>query len=282
MEEQWRVIPEYSSYEASSQGNIRNAKTKKVLSPFKVPDGYSQVRLSLGSRKDYKVCRVHRLVAAAWIVNPGGKETVNHKNTNKHDNRVENLEWCSHQEQSLHYVATLAQQGITRAPKAFDTNIEDYEGEVWKVIPSIPTYQASSRGRIKNPQGNILLGHHKSTYIQMRIVGKKHIYVHRVIAETFCENFSEQCVVNHKDGNKKNNIASNLECITQGENVLHAYNTNANKKRIPIKQYNLDGTFVAEFVSFLDAARKTGFNDSSIRWGIRYAEGKHGGFIWKM
>lgn len=276
----WKVIPEYPSYEASNHGEIRNSTTKKTLKPFHVPDGYSQVRLSLGSRKDFKVCRVHRLVASAWIPNVDNKETVNHKNTNKHDNSIENLEWMTHKEQSLHY-AELQRQNNAPPVEKYATNNEDIEGEQWKLMVDFPTYMISSKGRLKNPKGLILRGHTKTTYIQHKFTNGKHIYIHREVAKAFCENFTQKCVVNHKDGNKKNNCASNLECITQGENILHAYNINAIKRRIPIRQYDMNENLIAEYESFTQAANETNLKDGSIRWGIKYAEGRHGGFIWK-
>ena len=278
--EYWKIIPGYTNYEASTFGNIRNAQTQKVLSPFHVKEGYSQVRLSLGSRTDYKVFRVHRLVALTWIPNPENKETVNHKNANKHDNNVENLEWMSHQEQSLHYAQHLKDIGGARNTGIVHSVQEDLNNEVWKPIPSLEGYQASSKGRIKNPKGTVLIGHHKTTYIQIKARGKKHIYVHRAIAESFCDNFTKECVVNHIDGNKKNNDSSNLECVTQADNVLHAYNINSNKRRVPIKQHTANGELVQEFESMIEASRRTGYTESAIRWAIKHADGRHGGFIW--
>lgn len=62
--------------------------------------GYYVVSLSNGDRGKWK--RVHILVASAFIPNPENKPEVNHKNGNKLDNRVENLEWVTHRENCLH------------------------------------------------------------------------------------------------------------------------------------------------------------------------------------
>lgn len=104
---EWRVIPGFDNYEASNLGHIRNHTTKKILKPYYVENSYAQVRLSLGSKHLYKLCRVHRLVALAWIPNKDNKETVNHKNKNKIDNRVDNLEWLDYREQACHHESML-------------------------------------------------------------------------------------------------------------------------------------------------------------------------------
>lgn len=273
--ELWKVIPGYDNYEASTCGRIRNKTTSKVLKPYNVEDGYSQIRLSLGSRKEFKVIAAHRLVAITWISNPDNKPTVNHINRNKYDNRVDNLEWNTHKEQSLHVINT------SRKDKNITTILQHYENEEWKVIPAFPTLQVSNQGRIRNISGYIYKPYENGRYIHLKIKGK-HIIIHRAVAEAFLSTFTPDCVINHLDGNRKNNAASNLECVTQSENLIHSYKIGLNSRAICIQQYDSNNNLLNEYPSYLQAARETQLKDATIRWSIRHNNGKHGGFIWKI
>lgn len=72
----------------------------KLLSPSKIEGRYSSVILSKDGVK--KTCQVHRLVAEAFLERPSGKTEVNHINGNKHNNKVENLEWVTAKENQGH------------------------------------------------------------------------------------------------------------------------------------------------------------------------------------
>lgn len=67
---------------------------------------------------------------------------------------------------------------------------------------------------------------------------RKSCYVHRLVAEHFVENKFDKKYVNHIDGNKKNNNASNLEWVTQRENVLHSVDS----MKKPKKKYKASNT----------------------------------------
>lgn len=82
------------------KGNRRNDKTTDLyeINPRPTKNGYMRVycrQMSTGKRKDLYV---HRLVAKYFIPNPDNKNVVNHKNCQRDDNRVENLEWCTTRE----------------------------------------------------------------------------------------------------------------------------------------------------------------------------------------
>jgi hypothetical protein len=97
--ENWKDILGYEMlYEVSSNGNIRNKKTSKILSN----KSNSYVTVSLFKNKICKRFTAHRIVAEAFIKNPLNKKEVNHINGIKNDNRIENLEWCTSSENINH------------------------------------------------------------------------------------------------------------------------------------------------------------------------------------
>ena len=92
MEEVWKNIKDFESYQISSLGHIRNPYGKLLKqSPNK--KGYMRVWLSNNKIK-HKQFFVHRLVAQAFIPNTNKYPQINHKDTNTQNNCVDNLEWC--------------------------------------------------------------------------------------------------------------------------------------------------------------------------------------------
>ena len=90
------MVHRYTIYE---DGSVVGPSGKK-LKPVKNNCGYGRITLCYEGRRD--LVFVHRLVAEAFLVNPAGKPFVNHKDGNKLNNHVENLEWCTCQENIQH------------------------------------------------------------------------------------------------------------------------------------------------------------------------------------
>ena len=119
MTEVWKpVVGWENAYEVSNLGRLRSIDRivfgkhlkGKILQECTDQQGYSTVILSYCGHRHST--RRHRLVAEAFIPNPERKRDVNHLNGNKSDNRVENLEWTTHRENTDHAWET----GLTPCP----------------------------------------------------------------------------------------------------------------------------------------------------------------------
>lgn len=101
----WRKIEEFPRYSVSDEGQVRNDKTGRILKAHHDRFGYLQLNLSNAGVKKKKY--VHRLAAEAFIPNPDGKPEVNHKDGNKENCAVSNLEWVTPHENRLHMYRVL-------------------------------------------------------------------------------------------------------------------------------------------------------------------------------
>lgn len=105
MQEIWKAVPGFEGlYEVSDQGRVRNAK-KHVLAFNKMTNGYLCVHLYANGKHTRSPKTIHRLVARVFLAKPEHATEVNHKNFDRADNRVENLEWVSAVENVRHTVA---------------------------------------------------------------------------------------------------------------------------------------------------------------------------------
>lgn len=108
----WKMIPRYEGlYMVSNKGRVKNFRTGRILRQHKSNCGYFGVILSKNGK--VKGFSVHRLVAMAFIPNLNNLPEVNHINEDKADNRVENLEWCTH-EYNMNYGTRL--ERVSRKP----------------------------------------------------------------------------------------------------------------------------------------------------------------------
>lgn len=105
MKEIWKHIIGFEGiYQISNIGRVKSLERKvghrllkeKILSPTinNTKDGYLQINLSINKKRYPKL--IHRLVAEAFIENPNNLPCINHKDENKINNNVDNLEWCDY------------------------------------------------------------------------------------------------------------------------------------------------------------------------------------------
>lgn len=105
----WKDIPELEGlYQASNLGRIKSVKRiakkeyrnnrivkEKIMNGSKNEDGYLKVHITNKEKNINKVLFIHRLIAKTFISNPNNLPQINHKDGNKLNNCITNLEWCT-------------------------------------------------------------------------------------------------------------------------------------------------------------------------------------------
>lgn len=95
----WKKIKDFENYLISDEGEIINSRGL-ILKPYKTNRGYLRVDLCKNGKAYHK--SVHRLVLEAFSDRIPGKEYINHRDLNKENNHLNNLEWCTAKENSQH------------------------------------------------------------------------------------------------------------------------------------------------------------------------------------
>ena len=163
--------------------------------------------------------------------------------------------------------------------------------EEWKNIKEASNYEVSNLGNVRNKTTlKILKGRlSKSGYLQVSIKINEtnkfsNRYIHRLVAQYWIENPKNKKEVNHKDGNKENNIFSNLEWVTSSENQKHRHSIGISKtSNRKIGKFTVDGELIAIYNSIQEAANK---ENNGVRVSIdNVVHGKRHtlkGFVWKF
>lgn len=91
------TLTDFPNYSVDEQGNVKNNKTNYILKWQYLPSGYAYIKVKHPITRKQTILLIHRLVAEAFIPNPHHLPEINHKDENKLNNTVENLEWCTRQ-----------------------------------------------------------------------------------------------------------------------------------------------------------------------------------------
>lgn len=122
-------------YGVTDEGKVFNLNTGQQKQPvFDKVTGYYKVQLWANNKM--KCLFVHRIVAEAYKILEDGKRYVNHKNGIKTDNRVDNLEWCTNRENSIHSIEVLGNSVFDKAP--------NFKGVIHKVYGFFVTAQEAA------------------------------------------------------------------------------------------------------------------------------------------
>lgn len=256
---QWKNINNYINYSISNTGLIKNNKTDRILKYY-IRNGYPSVTLCYNNKK--KTINIHQIVAEHFLEKPNiNKYVINHKNEDKTDNNILNLEYVSYSYNTKYSMTS------NRSKNTSIFNIE-----LFNDIPNYTNYMISKNGEIYSKKLNRLccISIIPSGYCKIKLKGDngiyRDLYIHVLVAMTYMNYIQTDpnIVINHKDGNKQNNILNNLEIITQKENMKHSVKIN-NDKLFRKKVYYIDKNLQTNvYISAKDASIKTGIDHSSI------------------
>lgn len=215
----FKPLKEDPDYLICEDGRLYSLKANRFLTGKINNVGYRVYRLAIineSTGKMGKMLYAHRLVAQYFLENPNNYPYVHHKDENKLNNNLDNLEWISPSQNNLEHLKLNPRKQSKPRYK-----LEDLPGEEWRDMLELPQYSISNKGRIINNRTNRLLkidDHQKYMRVSLG-KEKKHYYVHRLVYCTFHNDYDlNGYVIDHLDSNPKNNCLENLEKITHSEN----------------------------------------------------------------
>lgn len=154
-------------------------------------------------------------------------------------------------------------------------HVDMIPGEEWRFLTiNGVMIGASSEGRIHRSNGGVTYGSKTGAGYRSVNVNKKDYLVHRLVCMTFHSNPDSIPTVNHKDENKENNRAGNLEWATHKKQMEHS-------RARKVRQLTMTGEVIAEFVSLMEASRQIGIQPGGISMACRGIQKSAGGFRWE-
>lgn len=273
----WKTINNYDNYSVSNTGDIKNNTTNRILKHY-IRNGYKSVSLCKNNKK--KTHNIHNIVAEHFLIKPNDKNyVVNHKNENKLDNNIDNLEYITYRDNTIYSM------NIKRTKNTDTYNISEFTD-----IPNYNNYKVSKNGEIyskiiKRLSRITILpnGYHK---IKLKADNGiyKDLYIHVLVAITYLNYIpsANNYVINHIDGNKGNNNLDNLEIVTQKDNMKHSIKINNHKIFRRGVYYVDENNGIVEYNSAKEASIKTNIDNSSILKSCKSYYKKAGNIKWNF
>lgn len=245
MEKQIFLEGKPTNFYIDENGRLHNTSTGNWLKGG-INKGYHLYNLYY-SGKQY-IIYTHKAVAEAFLPNPNNLPIVHHKDGNKLNNRVDNLEWISNEEHAKEHLIN------NTFAKKDSISINGIDWNICKNLPNTP-YYISPNGHIYNKNTNKELRQEKiGNYRRVQLYygyNGKHYGVHKLVWEAFKGEIPEGYEIDHIDRDSTNNHIDNLRLVTHSEN-----NKNANHKNILIYTENIKTGEKIQYSSISECGRQ--------------------------
>ena len=281
MSEIWKTSCFSNEYSISNMGNVKRNSTGNIYSN-KISNGKHRLYIK---PLDLTIT-VSKEVLSAFHGKPDENQIIRFKNGDKLNCTLENLEWVKRGQYST---------GIPRNPSSVEYS--NPTGEIRELTWGTEKISVSSDGFVKEnehkwkkPTKPDPTRGYVSVWFPFNRNGEKdeknkgfNYSIHIIIAEAFCERKNGQNEVDHIDGIKTNNVASNLRWVNKSENSANRDNNNDQNKKIVYK-YKLGGEYTGEyFESLAFAAQSIGLTCSTAISGcINGKRPQSGNFEWSI
>lgn len=153
--------------------------------------------------------------------------------------------------------------------------------EVWRKVKGFENYEVSNMGRVRSKRKILKPFVNGKGYLRVALGQNTMKFVHRLVAEAFVENPNGYPIINHKDENKRNNTATNLEWCTSkyNSNYGNAPMKSSEKHRLPVVQVLPNGEHVY-WESLRAVERELGYSHGNISKACRGYYKKAYGYEW--
>lgn len=198
IQELWIKIKNFSNYEISNEGRVKNMETNRILNGWLKNSKHTVLLIDDDGKKRDKI--IAYLVAENFIDNPYNYNKIEHIDGNKTNNYFTNLRW------------------IKQLKRSDMEEYKDAENEKWKTLTDYSDYEVSDKGNIRNIHTKQLMKTRDSNgYRVVSIKGNNCLLVHRLVAIEFLPNIYNKPSVDHIDRNRANNRVENLQWATVKE-----------------------------------------------------------------
>jgi hypothetical protein len=271
----WKIIDDYDNYSVSNTGDIKNNITNRILK-YNIRNGYKALSLCKNNTK--KTTYIHSVVANHFLEKPNyDKYVINHIDEDKLNNNLNNLEFTTYRYNTMYSMSS---------NRSINSNTFDLNNFI--DIPNHNQYMISKNGEIysKNIKRLCCYVVHDSGYHRIKLKtdmnNYKDYYIHVLVAISYMNYVpnGNQYVINHIDGNKGNNKLTNLEIVTQKQNMRHSVIMNYDKIYRRAVYYIDNDNNIIEFKSAKEASIYTNIDNSSILKSCKSDSLKAGNIKW--